>query len=142
MALEEHFVKPPAVVERLNLLGVAPRDGGDDVGVVDPRLHPVDVAPELESGRDEDAGALQARLVENGWIPASLILQVVDGVDDARSAAVHEIAVGRAQVGRRRRCLPVVEMDDVGREIERREHLQQAAAEDEKAPLLLAQILP
>ena len=51
----------------------------------------------------------------------SLILQIVDGVDDARAASTHQIGVAGAQEGGTGSGLPIVEVEDVRREAEHRQ---------------------
>ncbi len=69
-----------------DLFGVAARHSGHGVRVVDAGLHPVHVAPELQFLRHEDTRAVQPRFVENRGIPAALVLEIVNGIDDAQRA--------------------------------------------------------
>ena len=138
MALKEDLVEAPAVVQRLDLLGVAVRDGCHHVSILDARFHPVHVAPELQAARDEDTRRVQPCFLQNGGIPASLVLQVMHGIDDAGCPPAQEVSIGGAQVGGTGGRLPIVEVDDIRRKVQVRQGLEQAPAKQEEAPLLVA----
>src|SRR5262249_54371160 len=122
----------------LDLLGVAARDGGNDVGVVNTALHPVHIAPVFQPLRPEYLPAVETYLVQNRRIPVALVLEIVDGVDDARTTPPQQIRVTGGQEGGTGRRLPVVEVEDVGREAEHWQHFKQRTAEEDEAPLLVA----
>src|SRR5579871_2445926 len=140
MALKEHLVQAPASIERLYLVCVAVRDRRHHVGVVDACLHPVHIAPEFQSARNEDLRSLQADLVQNGRVPAPLVLQVMYGIDDARRTLAQQMLVRSAQVGCAGSSLPVIEMEDIRCESQQRQGVQQPPAEEQETALLLARI--
>ena len=65
MTLEKHLVESPAIIQCLDFLGVAMRDGGYDIGVHDATFHPVYIAPELEARRVEDLRTIQPGLIQD-----------------------------------------------------------------------------
>ena len=140
MALKEHLIEAPAIVQRLDLLGVTARDGSYHVSVHNPGFHPIDVAPELQAVRDEDAGGFQSRLIQDGGIPTTLVLQVMHGIDDTGRPFLQEMAIGCAQVGGAGGGLPIVEVDNIGSEAKLRQGVEQAPAKEEKAKLLVVLI--
>ena len=138
LALEEDLVEAPAVVQRLDLLGVTVRDGCHHVSILDARFHPVHVAPELQAAGVEDTCRVQPCLTQNGGVPTPLVLQVMYRVDDASRSLAQEVAIGGAQVGGTGGRLPIVEVDDIRRKVQVRQGLEQAPAKQEEAPLLVA----
>src|SRR6266566_6322915 len=129
MTLEEHLVESPAIIQCLDFLGVAMRDGCYDIGVHDAGFHPVYVAPELQAARNEDLRAIQPGLVQNGGVPASLVLQVMHAVDDAGRPLAQEIAMARVQVSGAGGRLPIIEVENIRDKAESRQRLEQTSTE-------------
>src|SRR5712692_507404 len=127
MTLEEDLVESPPVIQRLDLLGIAMRDGCDDIGVHDAGFHPVYVPPELQAARIKNLRAVQPGLIEDGGIPASLVLQVMNTVDNAGHPPTKKIAMGCAQVSSAGSRLPIIKVEDIGDKAEFWQHLEQAA---------------
>src|SRR5579859_2014196 len=138
MALKEKLIKPPAIIQRLNLLGVAARDCRHHIGIHDARFHPVDITPELQAAQGKDARAVQPRLIQNGGIPAPLVLQVMDRIDNARCPLAQQMEMRGAQVGGAGGRLPIMQVDDVGGKAEQWQRLQQALAKEQETSLLIA----
>ena len=114
------------------------RDGCHHIGVHDACFHPVHVTPELQAVRGEDARRIQTGLIQDGGIPAPLVLQVMHGIDDAGRPLAQEVSIGGAQVGGTGGRLPIVEVDDIGDKAQVGQGLEQAPAKQEEAPLLVA----
>ena len=117
MALEEHSFEAPAIGRCLNFLGIAMRDGRHHIGVDDTCFHPVHIAPKLQAARVEEIVAVQSCFLQDGGIPASLVLQIMDSIDDTGRPPAQEIAMGGTQIGNAGSCLPVVEMNDIGNKV-------------------------
>ncbi len=99
------------------------RDGCDDIGVHDAGFHPVYVAPELQAARIKDLRAVQPGLIEDGGVPASLVLQVMNAVDNAGHPLAQKIAMGRAQVSGARGRLPIIKVENIRDKAEFRQRL-------------------
>src|SRR5262249_52992030 len=102
--------------------------------------HPVHVAPILQPLRPKHPRAVEADLIQYRGVPVPLILQVVNGVDDAPAPSTQQEGMARAQKRGTGSRLPVVEVEDVGSESQHRQRFQQPAAEEDKAALLVAQV--
>ena len=138
MALEENLIEAPAIIQRLDLLGVTARYGCHHIGVHDAGFHPIHVAPELQTVGSENVRRIQPSLVQDRGIPAPLVLKVMNGIDDACRPMSQKMAIGCTQVGSAGGRLPIVEVDDVGSKRKLRQRFKQASAKQEETPLLVA----
>src|SRR6266571_9010165 len=127
MSLEEYLVKSPTVIQRLDLLGIAMRDGCYDISVHYASFHPVHVAPELQSSRSKNLRAVQRGLIEDGGVPASLVLRVMNAVDNTSHPLAQKIAMACAQVSGAGGRLPIIQVEDIGDKAEFWQHLEQTA---------------
>src|SRR5690348_9442170 len=83
MALEEHLIETPTIIQRLDLLGIAMRNGRYDISVHNAGLHPVHIAPEFQAARVKNLRTSQPGLIQDGRIPTPLVLQVMNAIHDA-----------------------------------------------------------
>jgi hypothetical protein len=90
----QQAVEAAALVVVLDLAGVAGAHGADPVGVVQPGLHEVEAAVELDAVHREVMGG-QAQLAEVGGVEDALVGQVVDGEQAGREACPRRSASAR-----------------------------------------------
>jgi len=118
----------------------------------EPRIHQAlarvecQIAPIFEAVGHEDPRTVESRLLQDSGVPTPLILEVVNGIDDAhragRGGTPQEWPVACTQVGGAGSRLPVVEVQDVGKEIEGGQRFQQTAARQDEASLFIPLLLP
>ena len=65
MSLEECLIKPPSIIQRLDLLGIAMRDSRYDISVHDATLHPVYITPEFQTSLVKDLRTAQTGLTQD-----------------------------------------------------------------------------
>ena len=105
--LGEQPVEAAAELGAGDLLGVGRADGGDMVGVDDPRLEEGDAAVELDAVEAE-GGLGNGEVVEPRRVELALVREIVDRHHG------RGLAAAPAQVAGGERGRPVVEMEDVG----------------------------
>ena len=134
----DELIEPFPVLGHLHLGGVALADGVDDVGVVNAAAEHVDDVVEAGDADADQTPFVQAGQRERAEAEDSLGREVVDGEGggDLRGGALRIYAVD--QVGHERRE-PVVDVDDVGRELQGRQHLEQRAREVDRPGVVVAE---
>ena len=132
---EQHAVQLLPKLRRLNLLGILAAHGGQNVGVNQPALEKVEVIELLHQVHGEDLPRKQQPLSGNRR-KQPLVGGIVNGQHHT-GVLQHGIGlVNRAQVNRNKRCLPVVNMEDLGhsQQLGRLQH--RAAKQPESLPIV------
>ena len=138
LACAQQAVQALAVERGLNLVGVARGHGGQLVGVDEAGLHVVRAAVALQLVAGEQAVAQAQGILHGLDREHALILQVVDGVHGLHVLIEREVRVLDLQQRRNHAGLPVVAVHDVGLEAQVRKRVNDRAAEEAEALILIA----
>ena len=133
----QQAVQTLAVEGGLDLVGVAGADGGQLVGVDEAGLHVVGATVALQLVAGEQAVAQAQRVLHVLDGEDALVLQVVDGEDRLDVAVEGEVGVLNLEQRGDHAGLPVVAVDDVGLPVQVRERVDDGAAEEAKALVLV-----
>ncbi len=134
----QQLVEPLPVFRRLDLLRIALAHGVHHVREVDAAPEHVHDVVEAGDAEADEPPFLQARQHQRPEPEHALRGQVVDRerrgdvlVGPARVHAVEQV--------RDQRAPPVVDVDDLGEELQRRQHLEHSAAEVDRARVIVAE---
>ena len=134
----DDLVEPLAELGPLDLGRVALADGVDHVGEMDAAPEHVDDVVEARDAHAHESPLLEPRQREGAEPVRALRREVVDR-ERGRHVGQRAVRVEPIEQVRDERGLPVVNVDHVGQELERPEHLQHRAREVDEARVVVSE---